>query len=338
MIGAMRMRKSVFASPADYLNPNHLPPVPLVELPARLVPFPPGEHVRILAQLAFAWPLGNLKHPAVFNMLDEAMSGGLLEGIHTAVESSSGNTLYCLANLAPAFGIRRVVGIVPSDIPKTKEWRLREMGAEVRKNYERPGQPSAIEEARDLGRQQGWFHLAQYENTGNWRGHMRYTVQPVWEQLGEELSVYGVGLGTTGTGIAAREIFKNTPVRVVGAICAPGNPVPGVRTRDRLQPHFDWQNGIYPVEIEQHEAYRGSLELVSAQIRGGPSSGFARAGVNRFLLDQYQNRETWETLRNKNGEIVVVFVCGDSFDLYDIDKYRTVLDPNEFPDQLNYQI
>jgi cysteine synthase len=329
------MRKATtFHSPADYLNPENLPSVPLVELPASLVPFPPKERVRIFAQLGFAWPLGNLKQPAVYEMLKQARDNGQLDGVHTIVESSSGNTVFCLGILAPLFEIKRVVAIVPADIPLTKEDRLRDMGVDVRKNYGRPGMPNAIEEARELGRQEGWFHLAQYENPGNWQGHMKYNVQPVRNQMEERLCIYGIGLGTTGTAIAARETFRDTSTVVVGGICAPENPVPGLRTRDRLQNYFNWQDGIRQVEIKQNEAYRSSLEITRERIRGGPSSGFARIAVNKYLLAQRRDPEEWERLRNKDGEIVAVFICGDSFDLYDPDKYRTILDAHEFPDSI----
>jgi cysteine synthase len=322
---------NVFGSSAEYLNPRNLPPLPLVELPARLVPFTASENVHVYAQLAYEWPTTrNLKHPAVHAMLFAAKERGQLR--KKAVESSSGNTLISLAILAPFLGIEEVHGIVPADIPKVKWDRLTDLGVILRKNYARPGQPNAIEEARMLGRQEGWFHLRQYENEWNWRGHMKYTTGPVLTQLGERLSVYGVGLGTAGTAIAARETFKGKPVAVVAGICAPDNPVPGVRTRQRLQNFFDWENGLHHVEVGQREAYRGSLELVSAGIRGGPSSGFARAALNKFLLQTYQNPEAWKNLRN-GGEIVAAFVCGDEYDLYrDSDKYSTILDPEDFPE------
>jgi cysteine synthase len=323
--------QSVFGSPADYLNPRNLPPLPLVELPAHLIPFLPAERVRVFAQLAYTWPTGNLKHPAVHTMLLAAREHKRLRP--TVVESSSGSTLISLAHIAPGFGVKKVVGIVPSDIPTTKWNLLSELGVELRKNYARPGQPSAIDEARTLGQQDGWFHLGQYENKWNWHGHQKYTVAPLREQLGDGLSVYGLGLGTAGTGIAARETFKKTSIAVVAGICAPDNPVPGVRTRERLQHFFDWEKGLSQVEITQRAAYRGSLELVGAGIRGGPSSGFARAAVNEFLLAKNQDPKAWEGLRNGNGEIVAVFICGDSYDVYSPEKYSTVLNPDDFPEQ-----
>jgi cysteine synthase len=57
----------------------------------------------------------------------------------------------------------------------------------------------------------------------------------------------------------------------------------------------------------------------------GPSSGFAYAGLLRFLGEQ----PDLDGLRNKKGEVVATFICPDTPFPY-LDKYSTILDPSDF--------
>src|SRR6516165_1421737 len=63
-------------------------------------------------------------------MLQE--ESGKLEGVHTIVENSSGNTAFSLASMARLYGIRSVRAIVPIDIAPGKLELLRLAGADVR--------------------------------------------------------------------------------------------------------------------------------------------------------------------------------------------------------------
>lgn len=107
---------NVFAGPdalKNFLDPDCNPPVPLVELPESLNPFA-GQKVRIFAKLPYLLPLLNLKSLPVLKMLQEASDK--LDGEHTIVEDSSGNTAFSLAIMARLFGVRSVRAIVPIDI------------------------------------------------------------------------------------------------------------------------------------------------------------------------------------------------------------------------------
>jgi hypothetical protein len=57
----------------------------------------------------------------------------------------------------------------------------------------------------------------------------------------------------------------------------------------------------------------------------GPSSGFALAGLLRFL----GNQTDLDEFRNSDGEVVAAFICCDTPFPY-LDKYSTVLDPADF--------
>src|SRR5208283_4138654 len=142
---------------------------PLVELPEELNPFA-GQKVRIFAKLLYLLPLLNLKSLPVLKMLHEASDK--LDGVHTIVENSSGNTAFSLAIMARLFGVQSVQAIVPIDIAAGKLELLRLAGADVRFA---PPDGGGIALARRLGKRPGYHNLDQYSNPANVTAHARWT-------------------------------------------------------------------------------------------------------------------------------------------------------------------
>ena len=114
---------------------------------------------------------------------------------------------------------------------------------------------------------------------------------------------------------------------VVGVYCLPNNAIPGVRSIERLaEISFDWESEVpNRVGVGTKESYKKSLDLCRAGLMAGPSSGFALAGLLRFLEEQ----RSLDQFRNSDGEIVAVVVCCDTPFPY-LDKYSTILDPTDF--------
>ncbi len=124
---------------------------------------------------------------------------------------------------------------------------------------------------------------------------------------------------------------QSKDVVTVGVARLPNNPVPGVRTPNLLkQIAFDWQASVDHVrEIGTKESFESSLRLCREGIMAGPSSGFALAGLIDFLKEQKKDGNL-ERLKNRNGEIVAVFICPDSPLPY-LDEYFEYLDESQFP-------
>jgi cysteine synthase len=306
----------------DLLNPDRNPPLPLVELPGKLNPFL-KQKVRIFAKLMYLLPLLNMKSLPALNMMLEASRK--LKRTHTIVENSSGNTAFSLAIMARLFGINSVRAFVPQDIAQGKLELLRLSGAEISFSKK----VSGIALARRMGKRRGFLNLNQYANAANVAAHAKWTAKQVWEQTHGKLSVFCTGLGTTGTALGAKRFFKkqSSKVTVVGVYCLADNAVPGVRSLDSLEEiSFPWKSEIvHCVGISTKESFRKSLALCRAGLLGGPSSGFALAGLLRFI-EQHPNLDH---LRNRDGEVVASIVCPDCPFPY-LDKYSTILDPIDF--------
>ena len=76
----------------DYLNPDKLPYMPLVEIPDSLNPFL-DEKVKIFAKLMTFIGLHHVKAVPAYNMMLEKYRRGELEGVTNVIENSSGNTI-----------------------------------------------------------------------------------------------------------------------------------------------------------------------------------------------------------------------------------------------------
>ena len=323
--------RNVFMSLREFFDPDLHPPAPLVLLPPPLNPFPAEERVKIFAKLMYLSPTMNLKWTPAYEMLRQALDSESPKG-QRVVEASSGNMALSLALQSRAFGLSGVSAFVPADLAFVKKELLHLAGVNFVLCTDVPGEPTAIEKARSQGKEAGFLNLAQYENPGNPEAHARWTAPGIWDQTQGALTVYCSGMGTTGTLVGTRDAFQalSPKVQVVGCLCAPGSAVPGVRSEARLaEIRFDWQNGIHHVEVETKESYRASLKLIRSGLLAGPSSGFALAGLIRFLEGSRQDPAQWDSLRNEAGEIVATFLCGDTPHLY-VDKYTTILDTADF--------
>jgi cysteine synthase len=306
-----------------FLDPDCNPPVPLVELPASLNPFT-AQKVRIFAKLLYLLPLLNLKSLPVLGMLQDTAQD--LDGVHTLVENSSGNTAFSLAIVARLFGINSVRAVVPIDIAPGKLELLRLAGADVRFA---PPEGGGVALARRMGKKPGFRNLGQYENPSNIAAHAKWTAKQVWEQTEGKITLYAAGLGTTGTALGAVRFFREKPgnIAVLGVYCLPGSAVPGVRSLQTLKEiSFDWESEIpLRVGVTTNDSYKKSLDLCRTGLLAGPSSGFALAGLLRFLAEQ----QDLDQLRNSEGEVVAAFICCDTPFPY-LDKYSTILDPADF--------
>jgi len=328
----------------DFLNPDKNPMIPLVELPEHCNPFA-KDGVRIFAKLMNMLPLANVKSLPALNMLLEAERKKQLKNVHTLIENSSGNTVFSLATIARLFGIENTKAIVSHEVTWGKLQLLRLFGTEIIVKEELicpdpNDKESGIYEARQRGKEKGWFNPGQYDNEANPCAHYKWTAPQIWEQTEGRISIFCSGVGTTGTilGIGSYLKEKSKKIRVVGVARSPNNPVPGVRTPNLLREiAFDWEKVTdHMEEIGTKESFEESLKLCRAGLMVGPSSGFALAGLFSFLSKQ-KDIDNFDSLKNRNGEIIAVFVCPDSPLPY-LDEYFEYLDESNFPMIENEQL
>ena len=324
----------------DFLNPNSFSMTPLVELPASLNNFK-KDKVRIFIKLSQFLPLANIKSLFAWGMLS-SLSPETLNKTKHLVEYSSGNTVFSLTVLSKYFGIPNMHAIITPDVPAEKKKILKLIGANllISNGPSCPdvfGQEGGVYEAKMLGQQKGWLNMNQYLNLNSPKASEDFIGKEIWEQTDGSVSIFCSSIGTSGTIYGAGSYLKkkNKNILVVGASIKRGSSIPGPRGEDAIPKlGFPWKDVVdMTMPIDQESAFRKSLELIRAGLLVGPSTGMQLSMIEKIVASMKKNK-TLNKYKNKNGEIIITFMAGDTMFPY-IDEYFSVLPKKYFKKEQN---
>jgi cysteine synthase B len=174
--------------------------------------------VEVWAKLEFANPGGSVKDRPALRMIVDALNDGRLTYDKILIDSTSGNTGVAYSLYGAALGVR-VRLVMPSNVSKARKDIVRAFGTEVVYSDPMEGSDGAIHLARELvdREPEKYFYPDQYSNPSNWRAHYDGTAPEILDALGDRLTHFVAGLGTTGTMMGcARRIKEHTrPVTCV---------------------------------------------------------------------------------------------------------------------------
>lgn len=158
----------------------------------------------IWAKCEFLNPSGSIKARMAQYMIERAEKEGLLKKGDTIVEATSGNTGNALSMIAAVKGYKMLV-LMPDGYSNERAAISRGFGAELR--YVGHFQVNAaLDEARALGKQEGYFCPQQFDNEWNVEENRLWLAPEVIADLPEGLTldavVQGVGTGGTLVGVA----------------------------------------------------------------------------------------------------------------------------------------
>lgn len=175
----------------------------------------------IYAKCEFLNPGGSVKDRIAVEMVNQAEKEGRIKPGDTLIEATSGNAGIGFA-LAGAVKGYKVIITMPEKMSREKEVVLEALGAKI---YRTPtaaawnDPDSHISLAKRLQKEIPNSHiLNQYGNPSNPDAHYKYTAQEMMDDMGKNLAmvVMGVGTGGTITGVAKR-MKKDMPnVQIVG--------------------------------------------------------------------------------------------------------------------------
>ena len=147
----------------------------------------------------FMNPSGSIKARMAKYMIERAEEEGLLKKGDTIVEATSGNTGNALAMVAAVKGYKMLV-LMPDGYSKERAAISRAFGADLR--FVGHFQVNkALEEARSLGQQDGYFCPQQFDSEWNVEENRQWLAPEVLDQIPEGIELDGVvqGVGTGGT-------------------------------------------------------------------------------------------------------------------------------------------
>lgn len=185
--------------------------------------------VEVWAKLEFANPGGSVKDRPALRMMLDALADGRLTRDKILIDSTSGNTGVAYSLFGAALGIR-VRLVMPANVSKARKDIARSFGTEIVYSDAMEGSDGAIRMARDLVAENpdAYFYPDQYSNPSNWRAHYDGTGREILEALGDRLTHFVAGLGTTGTMMGCTRRLKehHRPIECVAV--EPAEPLHGL--------------------------------------------------------------------------------------------------------------
>ncbi|SDP43607.1 cysteine synthase A [Actinopolyspora xinjiangensis] len=171
----------------------------------------------IWVKLEFLNPSGSIKARIATYMIERAEREGLLRPGDTIVEASSGNTGNAMSMVAAVKGYPMLV-VMPRNVSTERAAISRAFGAEVRTTGDFHVN-AALETARELGEQPGYFAPQQFDSEWNVDENRTWLGPEILRQLppGTLPGAVVGGVGTGGTIIGVGQAFRevNPECRIV---------------------------------------------------------------------------------------------------------------------------
>lgn len=199
---------------------------PLMRL-RRLERDTPG--VEIYAKLEFCNPGGSVKDRAARQIFLDAIASGALTRDKVLIDSTSGNTGVAYSLMGAALGYR-VALVMPSNVSQARKDITRAFGTELIFSDPLEGSDGAIRLVRKLVAQapEKYYYPDQYSNPANPGAHYAGTGAEILADVGDRITHFVAGLGTSGTLVGTgRRLKEHTrPVRVIAM--QPDEPLHGL--------------------------------------------------------------------------------------------------------------
>jgi S-sulfo-L-cysteine synthase (O-acetyl-L-serine-dependent) len=156
--------------------------------------------VEIYLKLEYANPGGSVKDRPALLMMQDAIADGRLTRDRTLIDATSGNTGVAYSVFGAALGYR-VALVIPSNVSQARKNITRAYGTELIFSDPMEGSDGAIRHCRKLVAEnpEKYFYADQYSNDSNWRAHYLGTGREILEQVGDRITHFVTGLGTSGT-------------------------------------------------------------------------------------------------------------------------------------------
>jgi cysteine synthase B len=174
--------------------------------------------VEIYAKLEFANPGGSVKDRPALRMMLDAIEDGRLAAGKTLIDSTSGNTGVAYALFGAALGYP-VELVMPSNVTKARKDIVQAFGAKIIYSDPMEGSDGAIRLVHKLAGENAdrYFYPNQYANPSNPGSHYLGTGREILDALGDRITHFVTGLGTTGTMMGTSKRLKEhrRPIRCI---------------------------------------------------------------------------------------------------------------------------
>jgi S-sulfo-L-cysteine synthase (O-acetyl-L-serine-dependent) len=185
--------------------------------------------VEIYVKLEFANPGGSVKDRAALRMMKDAFATGKLTKGKTLIDSTSGNTGVAYSIFGAAFGVP-VRLVMPSNVSKARKDIARAFGTEIIYSDPLEGSDGAIGHVRAIvaAHPDEYFYPDQYANPSNPLAHYHGTGPEILSAVGDRITHFIAGLGTSGTMMGTARRLKEHARKIHCVAVQPDEPLHGL--------------------------------------------------------------------------------------------------------------
>jgi len=283
---------------------------PLIRLDG-IAPDAPG--VEIYLKLEFANPGGSVKDRPAKRMVEDAIKDGRLTPDKILIDSTSGNTGVAYSLMGAALGFR-VALVMPKNVTKARKDITQAFGTELIFSDPMEGSDGAIRLVKKIVDENPdkYFYPDQYSNPSNPLAHYHGTGAEILDALGDRITHFCTGLGTSGTVMGTtRRLHEHTP-RVTCVAIEPAEALHGLEGLKHMAssivpPIYDATLPDEIMSISTEDGWDMSDRLAATHgLNVGHSTGANVAGAVKLAERAQQER---------GGGCIVTIAC-DRADRY----------------------
>ena len=207
----LRRARTAVSSVVDLIGDT-----PLVRL-HRIEPRP---GIEIWGKCEFCNPGGSVKDRPAYQMIQDAIASGALRPGKVIIDSTSGNTGVAYSMIGAALGYP-VTLVMPENVSAARKQITSAYGTKLIFSSELEGSDGAIRRVREIvdAAPDQYFYPDQYSNESNPRAHYLGTGAEILAALGDRLTHFVAGIGTSGTAMGTgRRLHEHSPKIQVVAV------------------------------------------------------------------------------------------------------------------------
>jgi cysteine synthase B len=186
-------------------------------------------NVKLYLKLEYCNPGGSVKDRPALQMMLDAIEDGRLTKDKILIDATSGNTGVAYSMFGAALGYR-VRLVMPSNVSQARKDITQAFGTELVHSDPMEGSDGAIRLCRKLVAEtpEQYFYADQYKNPSNPRAHYLGTGREILEQVGDEITHFVTGLGTSGTAMGTTRRLHEHSRKVVCIAAQPAEALHGL--------------------------------------------------------------------------------------------------------------
>lgn len=186
-------------------------------------------HCPIYLKLEFANPGGSVKDRPALRMVQDAMADGRFRGDKILIDSTSGNTGVAYSMLGAAMGFP-VHLVMPANVSRARKDITQAYGTKLIFSDPMDGSDGAIRLVRKMVEEDPdkYFYPDQYSNPSNPLAHYHGTGREILEQVGDRITAFVAGLGTSGTCMGTTRRLHEHTRKIHCVAVEPAEPLHGL--------------------------------------------------------------------------------------------------------------